>query len=78
MNVSSAYLNDHLRNLSVQNARQQIHERLMEKEKQILLSTDFTVSEIAYQFGFEYPQSFSKLFKNKTTFTPTEFRKSFN
>ena len=78
MNVSLAYLNDYLRDLSGQNARQQIHERLIEKEKQILLNTDFTISEIAYQLGFEYPQSFSKLFKNKTTFTTLEFRKSFN
>ena len=78
LNVSTAYLSDMLRNLTGQNTQQHIHEKLIEKAKEILINTDFTVSEISYQFGFEYPQSFSKLFKNKTTFTPTEFRKSFN
>lgn len=77
MNVSSAYLSDHLRILTGQNCQQHIHEKLIEKAKEILLSTDFTIAEIAYQLGFEYPQSFSKLFKNKTKFTPIEFRKSY-
>jgi len=36
------------------------------------------VSEIAYQLGFEYPQSFSKLFKKVTRQTPLEYRQSFN
>ena len=44
----------------------------------MLTSTNMTVSEIAYELGFEYPQSFSKLFKNKTSFTPLKFRQSFN
>ncbi|MFZ1496107.1 MAG: AraC family transcriptional regulator, partial [Saprospiraceae bacterium] len=37
-----------------------------------------SVSEIAYQLGFELPTSFNKLFKKKTDFTPLEFRKSYN
>lgn len=78
LNVSSAYLSDILRNLTGQNTQQHIHEKLIEKAKEILTNTDLSVSEIAYHLGFEYPQSFSKLFKNKTTFTPGEFRKSFN
>ncbi|WP_317040665.1 helix-turn-helix domain-containing protein [Halpernia frigidisoli] len=78
MNVSSAYLSDHLRNLMGQNCQQHIHEKLIEKAKEILIGTSHSVSEIAYQLGFEYPQSFSKLFKNKTKFTPLEYRKSFN
>lgn len=49
-----------------------------EKAKYMLTSTNMTVSEIAYELGFEYPQSFSKLFKNKTSFTPLKFRQSFN
>ncbi|MDQ0969317.1 AraC-like DNA-binding protein [Flavobacterium sp. W4I14] len=36
------------------------------------------VSEIAYQLGFEHPQSFSKFFKTKTHLSPLEFRHSFN
>ena len=34
--------------------------------------------EIAYELGFEHPQSFSKLFRTKTSLSPLEFRQSFN
>ncbi|MGF1924178.1 MAG: helix-turn-helix domain-containing protein [Bacteroidia bacterium] len=78
LNVSSPYLSDMLRNLTGQNTQQHIHEKLIEKAKVILTTTHLTVGEIAYQLGFEYPQSFSKLFKSKTNFTPIEYRNSFN
>jgi AraC family transcriptional regulator, transcriptional activator of pobA len=78
LNVSSYYLSDMLRSLTGQNTQQHIHEKLIEKAKEILTTTKLTVSEIAYQLGFEYPQSFSKLFKAKTNLTPLEYRQSFN
>lgn len=78
LHISSAYLSDMLRNLTGRNTQQHIHEKLIEKAKEILSTTGLTVSEIAYQLGFEYPQSFSKLFKSKTGQTPLEFRHSFN
>lgn len=78
LNVSPNYLSDMLRNLTGQNTQQHIHNRLIEKAKEILTTTSLSVSEIAYQLGFEYPQSFSKLFKSKTNLSPLEFRSSFN
>ncbi|MEO6638166.1 MAG: helix-turn-helix transcriptional regulator [Ginsengibacter sp.] len=78
LNVSSSYLSDMLRNVTGQNTQQHIHNKLIEKAKEILTTTDLNVSEIAYQLGFEYPQSFSKLFKSKTTQTPLEYRQHFN
>lgn len=78
LNVSPAYLSDMLRSLTGQNTQQHIHGKLIEKAKGILTTTSLTVSEIAYQLGFEYPQSFSKLFKSKTRLTPIEYRQSFN
>jgi AraC family transcriptional regulator, transcriptional activator of pobA len=78
LNISSSYLSDMLRSLTGQNTQQHIHNKLIEKAKEILTTTNLTVSEIAYQLGFEYSQSFSKLFKSKTDFTPLEFRNSFN
>lgn len=78
LHVSPAYLSDMLRSLTGQNTQQHIHEKLIEKAKGILATTNLTVSEIAYQLGFEYPQSFSKLFKAKTHVTPLEYRQSFN
>jgi AraC-like DNA-binding protein len=78
LHVSSSYLSDMLRSLTGQNTQQHIHEKLIEKAKEVLTTTNLTVSEIAYQLGFEYPQSFSKLFKSKTNLTPMEYRQTFN
>lgn len=78
LNVSPRYLSDMLRSLTGQNAQQHIHEKLIEKSKELLSISQLTVAEIAYQLGFEHPQSFSKIFKRKTNVTPLEFRASFN
>lgn len=78
LNLSPNYLSDLLRTLTGRNTQQHIHDVLIEKAKEVLTTTSLSVSEIAYQLGFEYPQSFSKLFKNKTQVSPLEFRQSFN
>ena len=78
LNISSNYLSDLLRQMTGENAQQHIHSKLIEKAKERLSTTALTVNEIAYQLGFEYPQSFSKLFKSKTNLSPVEFRKMFN
>lgn len=78
LNVSSSYLSDMLRTLTGQNTQQHIHGKLIEKAKEVLVTTELSVSEIAYRLGFEYPQSFSKLFKNKTNLTPLEYRQAHN
>jgi AraC-like DNA-binding protein len=76
--VSPHYLSDMLRSLTGQNAQQHIHNKLIEKAKEILSNSTLSVAEIAYQLGFEHPQSFNKLFKRKTNLSPLEFRQSFN
>ena len=78
LNVSPRYLSDMLRSLTGQNAQQHIHNKLIEKAKEILSVSNLSVAEIAYQLGFEHPQSFNKLFKSKTNLSPLEFRQSFN
>ncbi|MCH6199530.1 helix-turn-helix transcriptional regulator [Aquiflexum sp. LQ15W] len=78
LNVSPNYLSDLLRTLTGQNTQQHIHNKLIEKAKETLTSTNLSVSEIAYLLGFEHPQSFNKLFKSKTNQTPIAYRKSFN
>ncbi|MDF2934172.1 MAG: AraC family transcriptional regulator [Chryseobacterium sp.] len=78
LNVSPRYLSDMLRSLTGQNAQHHIHEKLIEKAKEYLASTQLSVSEIAYQLGFEHSQSFNKLFKKKTNLTPIEYKQSFN
>lgn len=78
LNVSPKYLSSLLKVLTGLTAQQHIHEKLIEKAKEKLSTTDQSVSEIAYELGFEHPQSFSKLFKLKTRVSPLEFRQSFN
>lgn len=78
LHLSPSYLSDMLRALTGQNAQQHIHDKLIEKAKEKLSTTTLSVSEVAYELGFEHPQSFSKLFKSKTKLSPLEFRKSFN
>ena len=78
LSVSPGYLSDMLRSLTGQNTQQLIHDKLIEKAKEKLSTTNLSVSEIAYDLGFEHSQSFSKLFKTKTNLTPLEFRQTFN
>ena len=78
LNVSPGYLSGLLKTLTGQSTQQHIHDKLMEKAKERLSTTVLSVSEIAYELGFEHPQSFSKLFKTKTKLSPLEFRQSFN
>lgn len=78
LNVSPHYLSDMLRSLTGQNAQQHIHSKLIEIAKEMLSVSNLSIAEIAYQLGFEHPQSFNKLFKSKTNLAPSEFRQSFN
>lgn len=78
LNVSPNYLSTLLKVLTGQSTQQHIHAKLIEKAKEKLSTTELSVSEIAYELGFEHPQSFSKLFKAKANLSPLEFRQSFN
>ena len=76
--VSPAYLGDMLRALTGQTTQQHIHHALIEQAKRLLLTTSLSISETAFQLGFEYPQYFNRLFKSKTGLTPAAFRQSAN
>ncbi|MDK2772924.1 MAG: helix-turn-helix transcriptional regulator [Flavobacterium sp.] len=78
LNLTADYLSTMLKSLTGQTTQQHIHNKLIEKAKIKLSTTNLSVSEIAYELGFEHSQSFNKLFKSKTNQTPLEFRASFN
>jgi len=78
LNISSNYLSDMLRSFTGESAQHHIHQKLVEKAKEKLSTSDLSVAEIAYELGFEHPQSFSRLFKIKTSLSPLVFRQSFN
>jgi len=77
-NMSPQYMRSLLKSLTGQTTQQYIHEKLIEKAKEKLLTTNLSISEIAFGLGFEHSQSFSKLFKSKTETSPIEFRQLFN
>jgi AraC-like DNA-binding protein len=77
LHLSPKYLGNLLRVVTGQNTQQHIHTKLIAKAKEKLSATTLTVSEIAYELGFEHVPSFSKLFKAKTNQSPQEFRASF-
>jgi len=74
LNMSAKYLSDLLRKETGRNTQDHIHEFIIEKAKNKLLNSTTSVSEIAYNLGFEYPQYFSKLFKKTTDLSPSEYR----
>ncbi|MDJ1482352.1 helix-turn-helix transcriptional regulator [Cytophagaceae bacterium YF14B1] len=74
VNLSPGYLSDLLKKETGKNTQDHIHFYLIEEAKNSLLSTNKSVGEIAYALGFDYPQYFNKLFKQKTGKTPIEFR----
>lgn len=74
LNLSPYYLSDLLKKETGRNTQEYIHFYIIEKAKTALLNSKNSVSQIAYNLGFEYPQHFSKLFKNKTGMSPKEYR----
>jgi AraC family transcriptional regulator, transcriptional activator of pobA len=77
LNISAGYLSGLLKALTGQTTQQHLHDKLIGLAKEKLSTTSLSVSEIAYELGFEHLQSFSKLFKTKTKLSPLEFRHSF-
>ncbi|WP_300604503.1 helix-turn-helix transcriptional regulator [Niabella sp.] len=78
LHLSPNYLSDMLRVQTGETTQQHIQNRVIEKAKELLATTGMSVSEIAYHLGFEHPQSFHRLFKNRTSVSPAAFRTSFN
>jgi len=75
MGISAYYLSDLLKKETGRTASEYIHFFVLERAKSILLGSNQSVSEIAYDLGFAYPQHFSKLFKAKIGMSPKDYRK---
>ncbi|MAU15449.1 MAG: AraC family transcriptional regulator [Muricauda sp.] len=73
MSVSQRYLSDTLKKETGKTTTEHLHLRLIDEAKNILLKPNKSISEVAYELGFEYPQYFSRLFKKKTGLSPKEY-----
>lgn len=74
LNLSPNYLSDLLQKSTGKSTVEHIHLELVEKAKTLLWSTEESISEIAYELGFEHPSHFTRIFKAKTGKSPSEFR----
>ncbi|MFT6334235.1 MAG: YesN/AraC family two-component response regulator [Halioglobus sp.] len=74
LNMSGSYLSDLLKLETGRSAKDHIHSYIIDKAKNLLLNTNYSVGEVAYDLGFEYAQHFSKLFKLKTEINPSDYR----
>ncbi|MEM8909027.1 MAG: helix-turn-helix transcriptional regulator, partial [Bacteroidota bacterium] len=74
LQLSTNYLSDLLKTITGKTTREHIHFRIIELAKEKLLGTNLSVAQIAHSLGFEYPQYFNRLFKEKTGQTPKAFR----
>lgn len=74
LNLSANYLGDLLKKETGKSAQEHVQFRLIESAKEKMFEKEKTVSQIAYELGFEYPQYFSRLFKKRTGMTPKEYR----
>lgn len=77
MAVSQRYLSDTLKKETGKTTTEHLHLHLIDEAKNILLQPHKSISEIAYELGFEYPPYFSRLFKKKEGVSPTEYREKY-
>ncbi|WP_460909115.1 helix-turn-helix domain-containing protein [Spirosoma areae] len=74
LNLSPNYLSDLLNRFTGKTTQDHIHLKLVDTAKSLLWSTEKSISEIAYELGFDYPSHFTKVFKTKTGLTPQQYR----
>lgn len=73
--LSTSYFGDLIKKEAGVTAQSYIQDILIGQSKQLLLEGSLTINEIAYQLGFQYPQHFTRLFKNKVGITPNQYRR---
>ena len=78
LHLSSNYFGDLVKKETGKSAQEYIQGKLIDVAKEKIFDPNKSVSEIAYELGFKYPQHFSRLFKQKVGHSPKEFRASIN
>lgn len=74
LNLSANYFGDLIKKETGKSALEFIHLKLLDIAKEKILDSTKSVSEIAYELGFKYPQHFTRLFKQKVGISPNEYR----
>ena len=74
LNLSASYFGDLIKKETGITAQEYIQSKLIDVAKEKIFDQSKSVSEIAYELGFKYPQHFTRLFKQKVGYTPNEYR----
>jgi AraC-like DNA-binding protein len=74
IHLSANYLGDLIKKETGKSPKEHIQLKLMDIAKERIFDTSKSVSMIAYELGFKYPQHFTRMFKNETGYTPNEYR----
>lgn len=78
LNLSANYFGDLIKKETGKSANEYIHLKLIDAAKAKFFDANKSVSEIAYELGFKYPQHFTRVFKQHAGVTPQEYRSSMN
>ena len=78
LNLSANYFGDLIKKETGKSASEYIHLKLIDAAKAKIFDANKSVSQIAYELGFKYPQHFTRVFKQHTGMTPQEYRSSMN
>ncbi len=74
LHLSPNYFGDLIKKETGKSAQEYIHAKLLDVAKQRIFNRDKSISEVAYELGFKYPQHFNRLFKQRTGLTPNDYR----
>ncbi|MNY59033.1 HTH-type transcriptional regulator ChbR [compost metagenome] len=74
LNVHVNYLNRAVKEVTGKSTTMHVSDRIVAEAKALLQHTDWSISEIAYALGFEYPTYFNNFFKKQTGTNPKSFR----
>lgn len=78
LNLSPNYFSDLVKKETGKSAQEYIQAKLIDVAKEKIFDTSKSVSEVAYELGFKYPQHFTRFFKQHAGYTPNEYRSSMN
>ena len=73
--LSPNYFGDLIKKETGKTPQEYIKDRLIDVAKGLIAGTDKTISEIAYELGFQYSQHFNRVFKKNVGYTPVEYRR---
>ena len=74
MHLSPNYFGDLIKKETGVSAQEFIQDKLIEAAKEYIFDPEKSISDVAYELGFKYPQHFTRLFKRRVGCTPNEFR----